>query len=303
MLNAPVFDVQRFSIHDGPGIRTTVFFKGCNLRCAWCQNPESQNVSPLIAFYEARCDEYFSCAGACPNDAIIKGGFRINYERCTTCLECVDACPNGALQLVGEQLSPEHLFEKLLADQAYYESSGGGVTFSGGEPTLYPKFMDKMLDLCNERGIHTTLETCGTFSQNRWATALPKLQLIYFDLKIMNDTRHRQATGLGNSRILENGRYLAANDYPVEFRLPLVPGYTDDLENLEEIACFLEELGQDKIHLLGYHKMGEAKIDIIQGGQKKLGLESYSADKLAEIAKWFERRGIVSFNTIPQPIS
>ncbi len=293
--SAPIFDVQRFSIHDGPGIRTTVFFKGCNLKCLWCQNPESQSVSPLVSFYETRCKECFSCADICPSDAIIKDGFRVDHQRCTLCIQCVDACPSGALQLIGEKLDPEQLFEQLLADQAYYESSGGGVTFSGGEPTLYPKFVNQVLELCNKHSIHTTLETCGTFSQSRWAAILPKLQLIYFDLKIINDSRHKQATGRGNSRILENAKYLVDMAYPVEFRLTLVPGYTDGLENLQEIACFLKRIGQSKIHLLGYHRMGEAKIDIIRGRQKKLGLEGYSPDKLAKIAKWFERQNITIF--------
>lgn len=292
--HAPIFDVQRFSIHDGPGIRTTVFFKGCNLACAWCQNPESQSAAQIISFHQTRCKESYSCAEVCPDDAIVKDGFRIDHQRCTLCLKCLDACPGGALQLIGELLGPEQLFERLLADQAYYESSGGGVTFSGGEPTLYPTFIDKMLDLCNQRGIHTTLETCGTFSRKRWAAILGKLQLIYFDLKIIDEAHHKQATGLGNRRILENARYLVAKGYPVEFRLPLVPGYTDDLDNLEATARFLEELERREIHLLGYHRMGEAKIDIIHGEQKKLQLESYSADKLREITEWFEQRGIAA---------
>jgi pyruvate formate lyase activating enzyme len=196
------------------------------------------------------------------------------------------------LKLIGKQLDPEQLFEQILADQAYFESSGGGVTFSGGEPTLYPAFVDRLLDLCNTRGIHTTLETCGTFSQKRWASILPKLQLIYFDLKIMDDTCHKAATGLGNQRILENARYLIAKNYPVEFRLPLVEGYTDNTDNLEKTVRFLKELRQDKIHLLSYHKMGETKIDIINGDQEKMGLPTYPSGKLEEITHWFEQKDI-----------
>ncbi len=292
-LHAPVFDVQRFSIHDGPGIRTTVFFKGCNLACAWCQNPESQDVQPVISFYESRCEQDFSCADVCPADAILKDGFRVDHDRCTLCLKCIEACPNDALKLIGEELGPEQVFEQILADEAYYESSGGGVTFSGGEPTLYPAFIDSVLDLCNARGIHTTLQTCGTFSQKRWATILPKLQLIYFDLKLMDDTGHKAITGLGNQRILENARYLVAQGHPVEFRLPLVEGYTDSAENLEQTAAFLKELGQHQIHLFSYHRMGEAKIDIINGDHPRLGLSTYSPDRVEEITHWFEQEGIV----------
>lgn len=292
-LNAPVFDVQRFSIHDGPGIRTTVFFKGCNLACAWCQNPESQEVQPVISFYQNRCESDFSCADVCPADAIVRHGFRVDHDRCTLCLKCVEACPNDALKLIGAPLNPEQVFEQILADEAYYESSGGGVTFSGGEPTLYPAFIDSVLDLCNARGIHATLETCGTFSQKRWASILPKLQLIYFDLKIMDDTHHKVLSGLGNQRILENARYLVAKGHPVEFRLPLVEGYTDTADNLEQTAGFLKELRQDRIHLLSYHRMGEAKIEIINGAQPKMGLQTYPTQKVEEITCWFEQKGIV----------
>ncbi len=291
---APVFDVQRFSIHDGPGIRSLVFFKGCNLACAWCQNPESQHVAPLVSFYAARCEACFRCADVCPDDAILRTDYRVDHARCSFCLKCVAACPHKALRPIGEYLDPAQLFERLLADEAYYVSSGGGVTFSGGEPTLHPAFMDAVLDLCLARGIHTAIETCGTFAYERWRAIFPKLDLIYFDLKIMDDTRHKAATGLGNARVLENAKRLVADGLAVEFRLALVPGYTDTLENLEIIAGFLKSQGQGQIHLLSYHNMGETKIDIIQGPQKKQGLETYPKARLAEVAKWFEAQGIAA---------
>ena len=291
---AVIFDVQRFSIHDGEGIRSLVFLKGCNLECAWCQNPESQQVTPLISFYQTKCEQGFQCAEVCPEDAILKNGYRIDHERCTYCLDCVDACAYGALKPIGEHLNPKHLFERILVDQAYYKSSGGGVTFSGGEPTLYPEFMDGVLKLCNEHGINTAIETCGTFSLARWRSILPRLQLIYFDLKIIDDQRHRQATGIGNERILKNARYLVENGYPVEFRLTLVPSFTDHIANLEAIADFVKEMGKSEIHLLAYHPMGEAKIDIIQGSQKKLGLQGYPLDQLRKVAKWFSQQGITA---------
>ena len=152
--------------------------------------------------------------------------------------------------------------------------------------------MDGVLKLCNEHGINTAIETCGTFSLARWRSILPRLQLIYFDLKIIDDQRHRQATGAGNERILKNARYLAESGYPVEFRLTLVPGFTDDIANLEAIAGFIKEMGKNEIHLLAYHPMGEAKIDIILGPQKKLGLQNYPLDQLREVAKWFSQQDI-----------
>src|SRR5208282_1520930 len=162
-LRAPIFDVQRFSIHDGPGIRTLVFFKGCNLRCDWCQNPESQSPTPEIAFYSNRCHRSLACLKACPGNAIDPHGFRVDYERCDNYLNCIVACAHEALKLVGRKISVEELMNTILKDRSYYRNSNGGVTFSGGEPTLYPKFMDRMLTLCRDAGVHTALETCGTF--------------------------------------------------------------------------------------------------------------------------------------------
>lgn len=193
---------------------------------------------------------------------------------------------------MGEYLTPEQLFERVLADQPYYASSGGGVTFSGGEPTLYPDFMERILDLCRARDIPAMMETSGFFSYDRWTAILPKLQLIYFDLKIMDDALHRRATGQGNARILDNARRLVADGYPVEFRLALVPGFTDCDENLAAISQFLTALGQQGIHLLSYHPMGEAKIDIICGPQPKLALKSYPRERALQVADWFEQRGI-----------
>lgn len=289
-LTAPIFDIQRFSIHDGPGIRTLVFFKGCNLHCAWCQNPESQDVQPLVAFYEDRCSQSFDCLKACPQDAINRDGFRINYAKCDNCLACIEACAHDALRPIGEHMTPDQLFTSLLSDLPYYRSSGGGVTFSGGEPTLYPKFVDRVLDLCDDRNIHTAMETCGTYSHERWLPILPKLDLIYFDLKIVDSKRHKEATGRDNQQILANARQLVETGLPVEFRVPLVEGYTDDQENLHNIADILTALGQKRLHLLSYHNMGETKIDIINGSQNKLGLKTYDADRFGEIKAWFTDR-------------
>lgn len=291
-LSAPIFDIQRFSIHDGPGIRTLVFFKGCNLHCAWCQNPESQDVEPLVAFYADRCNQSFDCLKVCPQDAINRDGFRIDYSKCDNCLACVEACSQNALRLIGEHMTPEHLFDTLMADLPYYRSSGGGVTFSGGEPTLYPKFIDQILDLCRGEGIHTAMETCGTYSPDRWAPILPKLDLVYFDLKIIDSGRHKEATGRDNSHILANARLLVETGIPVEFRLPLVEGYTDDQENLQDTADFLKALNQNRLHLLSYHNMGETKIDVINGSQNKLGLKTYDAARFAQIREWFTERNI-----------
>jgi pyruvate formate lyase activating enzyme len=292
---APVFDIQRFSLHDGPGVRSLVFLKGCTLHCPWCQNPESQATKPIIAFYEDRCERSFECAKVCPNGAILFEGFRIDHARCNQCTLCVDACAYEALRLIGAPITPQDLMEKLLVDRPYYDSSGGGVTFTGGEPTLHHRFLEDVLERCTDAGIHTNLETSGTFSWSKWSDTLSLLDLIYFDLKILDAQLHEQHLGSGYDRIMENAAKLVADGYPVEFRMALIPGFTDTPANIDAVTDFLHDVGRESIHLLAYHNMGEAKIDIIQGRQPKLGLEQYSDDRLHELHRSFEERGIEVF--------
>lgn len=294
-IEAPIFDIQRFSIHDGPGIRTLVFFKGCFLSCKWCQNPESQAVHPTVAFYNNCCQSDFHCKMVCPEDAILSEGFRIDYDKCTTCGKCVDACSYGALRLIGNMMRADELFSQILRDLPYYSKSGGGVTFSGGEPTMHPEFIDQMLTLCRAKKIHTVLETCGFFSFKTWQPILRKLDLIYFDLKVNDSSEHKLATGVPNTAVLKNAKRLSDMNFPVEFRMPLVEGYTDRADNLSETVRLLKEMKQAKLHLLKYHNMGETKIDIIQGEQEKLNLPSYPEQKFEDIKSYFIQQGIEIF--------
>jgi pyruvate formate lyase activating enzyme len=295
-ITAPVFDIQRFSLHDGPGIRSLVFLKGCALHCPWCQNPESQDHRAVVGFQLARCLRSFECRDVCPENAILDGDFRVEGSRCTVCGLCVDACPTGALRLIGEDYTPEQLMEKLCADRPYYESSGGGVTFTGGEPTRHPRFVERVLDLCREESIHTNLETAGLFSFERWAPILKKLDLIYFDLKIMVESEYDKHLGGDFETIVQNAIALAQNDLPVEFRMPVIPGFTDTASNIEATLDVLERAGKDGIHLLAYHNMGEAKIDLIRGSQPRLGLPTLSDSRLDEVREEFRSRGIEILN-------
>lgn len=294
--SAEIFEIQRFSIHDGPGIRSLVFFKGCNLHCPWCQNPESQTTKPVIAFTESRCEESFACATVCPNNAILNGGFRIDQTKCEPCGLCVDACAHGALRTIGEALTPQELMERITRDLPYYDSSGGGVTFSGGEPTLHHRFLDTILKLCRDAGIHTNLETSGTFVLEKWEDTLAMLDLIYFDLKILDAGLHQRLIGPGYSRIMSNATALVRRGFPVEFRMALVPGYTDTEANIDAVVDFLHQIDRRAIHLLEYHSMGEAKLDMIGSARPKLGLDGYSGKALAELTGIFAQRDIKVLN-------
>ncbi|MBW2316126.1 MAG: glycyl-radical enzyme activating protein [Deltaproteobacteria bacterium] len=293
---APIFEIQRFSLHDGPGIRSLVFLKGCALHCPWCQNPESQDHKGVVAFYADRCAEYFECDVVCEADAIRREGHRIDPAKCTLCGLCIDACPSGALRLIGEAHTPEQLMERLRPDIPYFTNSGGGVTFTGGEPTLHPRFLDRVLDLCAAESIHTTLETAGLFAWEKWRPILPKLDLIYFDLKLMDPERHAEQLGAGFGTIQGNAVAMAEAGLPVEFRMPVIPGFTDTDANIDAVARLLLRMEKPGIHLLAYHNMGEAKIDIIEGRQPRLGLARLSEERLAQVAARFRAQGIAILN-------
>lgn len=289
---APVFNIQRFSIHDGPGIRTLIFLKGCNFHCSWCQNPESQFNEPVLAFYGNRCQQSFECLKVCKEAAITQDNFRINYDRCTSCGDCVDACAYQALTIIGERMTAVQLFEKILADHEYYKESMGGVTFTGGEPTLYPRFVDQVVNLCISKGIHTNLETAGAFSMQKWQSILKKLDLIYFDLKLMDPEQFALHVGSDYVKVMRNARLLTKKQFPVEYRLPLVPGITDSDANIDGIADFLKSIQVKHLHLLDYHNMGEAKIDLINGMQRKLDLPNYPKEARERVEKRLQWQGI-----------
>ncbi len=256
------FNVQRFSTEDGPGIRTTVFMKGCPLRCRWCQNPEALRPEPEIAIYEDRCASNRACLTACTLDALgpTAAGERLDRARCDACGACVAACPRGALELVGRRVTVDGLLEEVLRDAPFYESSGGGLTLSGGEATLQAGFLAAFLPRCTEAGLKVLLQTCGAW---RWQTVEPLLEhidSIQFDLKVMDLRLHQSLTGASNTVILANAERLLNAGAQVTFRMPVVPGLTDTEQNLEGIGAFLLELGVGSISLLPYHRMGEAKL-------------------------------------------
>lgn len=254
-----IVQVRRHSLEDGPGIRSVAFFKGCPLRCVFCHNPEAQDPGPEIAFSARTCIACGQCAEACPHGAIdLELPGRIRRERCTRCGRCAEACPTGSLRLVGTFYPVEALAELLLRDMAFYRHSGGGVTLSGGEATLYPDYLEQLLVRLRARGVHIALETSGYFDYRAFRRQiLPYLDLVYYDVKLADPAAHRRYTGRSNRRILSNlRRLLEEPGIEVQPRVPLVPGITASGENLAAIVDLLCEAGARSISLLPYNPLG-----------------------------------------------
>jgi len=254
-----IVDIKRHSLEDGPGIRSVVFFKGCPLRCVFCQNPEAQRPGVEIAFRAERCVHCGDCVSACPVRAIDLAALgRIDRQRCDACGKCASACPSSALVLIGETYSVDALVELVMRDEPFYRHSGGGVTFSGGECTLFPDYLEALACALRARGIHITIETCGEFAGDVFVDRLlPLLDLIYFDVKLADSALHLAHTGRDNRRILHNLALLMekAPDR-VQVRIPLIPGITATEENLAGLAACLRTRGVRRATLLPYNPLG-----------------------------------------------
>lgn len=264
-VNGIITNIQSYSIHDGPGIRTLVFLKGCHLRCKWCCNLENQRPGIEIEFYNAKCIRCGACLKACSRKAInrdleVKSGFKIDRELCNLCGDCCKVCPREALKNIGEVITVEEVLEKVKKDRYYYLTSQGGLTLSGGEPLYQFEFTRELLRRSYEEHIDTALETCGYAPWEYFKEILPYLNSVLFDIKHMNPVKHKQLTGVSNRLILSNLKKLSNYGIPIVIRLPLIPGCNLDNQNIHDTARYVSKLNNVKeVNLLPFHQLGKDK--------------------------------------------
>lgn len=293
-LTGLVFDIQRFAVHDGDGIRTLVFLKGCPLSCTWCQNPESMSPTPEVWSIEHRCIDCSICVEQCPTSALsMNGKITIDRDACTTCGSCVATCYAGSMNVVGRYLTPEELFKEIDRDRLFYETSGGGITFSGGEPTAQPAFLSAMLKRCKKSGLSTAIETCGLVPWKTLNGLLDDLDLVLIDIKHMDPKEHQKYTGASNELILENIRKMDAAGMRMRIRFPLIPGINDSEENIATTADFVGQLNHvERFDVLPYHRLGEPKWEQLDRPYELHGLEPPTKEVVHKVAALFKEAGL-----------
>lgn len=264
MTDSLIFDIKRYAINDGPGIRLVVFFKGCNLNCVWCHNPESISPAPEKMFSPGKCIQCGSCVETCPENAITltEQGIKFDESLCSMCGKCAAVCPTKAIEISGKKMTAEEIMAIIEKERIFFDQSGGGVTFSGGEPLLHPELLLQLLEECRLRKIHTAIDTAGNVRTETLLKVAEMADLFLYDLKLMHPGLHKQWTKSGNNLILPNLEALANAGAKIIIRIPLVGGVNDTIENIEETARFIAQLhGESKeVHLFPYHSIAQNKF-------------------------------------------
>ena len=287
-----VFHIMRFSLHDGPGIRTTVFLKGCPLSCWWCHNPESQSFQPNLMYFEDRCRRCGDCMAVCPERAVNYADGRIGLPVvCQACGACVDACVAGARELAGRRMAVSEVVREIERDVVFFDESGGGVTLSGGEPLSQPGFTEALLEACRARRIHSVLDTCGLADPEVLLRVSEQADLILYDLKLLDTAKHASYTGVPNTLILRNLEALVAAGRAVRVRFPLIPGVNDGAEEIAELMQLLARLGLRHLDLLPYHRIGIDKYRRLGILPRLADLPAPSAAQVGRAASQLEQHG------------
>jgi pyruvate formate lyase activating enzyme len=291
-----IYDLQRFAIHDGPGIRTLVYMKGCPLKCLWCSSPQTQNSKPEIMQNEINCKKCGTCIDVCPDHVITitdEDEIRFDRERCTNCGQCVESCPNQALKIIGYHVTTEELYQEVNKDSPFYRRSNGGVTVGGGEPTMQIDFVTAFLKRCKQTYINTAIETCGYVKWDNMENLLKYVDLVYIDIKHMDPEVHKNLTGFSNELILENVKKISKIK-PIIIRIPVIPDYNDSEENITATARFAFDLGDNlkRLELLPYHKFGTQTYVRIGMEYKLTDVEPPSEDHMLRLKEIVESCGV-----------
>ena len=289
-----IFNIQRFSLHDGPGIRTTIFFKGCHLNCWWCQNPEGLNSNKEVFISTTKCIGCNSCLETCSEKAISINGQEpfIDRNKCKLCMACIDLCPTGALEAIGTEMTINQVADEALKDRIIYEESGGGVTLSGGEPLLQLNFVTDLLRKMKELDINTAVETSGYVSLEALKEVYPWTDLFLYDIKLLDPLLSKKYTGISNKSVIENLKHLSQNGKPVAIRMPLIPGINDHRDHLHLVAEVLKENGINELELIPYHNLGVSKYRGLDMDYKLQEIKSPPKNDIAAVREAFLSEGI-----------
>jgi pyruvate formate lyase activating enzyme len=310
MIKGKIYDIQRFTVNDGPGIRTEVFLKGCPLTCLWCHSPESQAFNSQLGLYLMRCiglENCGKCIDACTHQAITPGEvaysetykkditkIHVDFDKCRSCFDCVKVCPSKALVVIGDDKTVKEVMEIIQKDSAYYKKSGGGVTISGGEALSQPDFTLALLKTCKKEGLHTCLDTTGLAKWETLKKILPFVDLVLLDLKHMDTQASMKWVGVPNEKILENARKMAVSGAVLQIRIPIIPGINDSFDNLDQTGRFCQQLGEavSMVQILPYHKLGTIKYERLSKPYLLDDLEPPTEERMEEIKAFLETFGL-----------